>query len=277
MKLLATPFLHLFGIVVVSVLAAALVSADERSSNSATTTPDQLPPRSGTLSLLGLDLRIPLTRDEASFLEATLRDVFNRVHKTKGIDLVTDAVAIVHQEIAEDNSNSNTNSNLRGSDRKLRPTTDIERCFHDPWGPLKGQVIEDCCYDIEFVLDGIYCDLCDDGYYDFMDDKLWERFDDVLDQPDVYIQDDVFYQYTDDDIYWKYIATAAPTTAPPSPSPTEAPSPAPTAAPTDRDVALERGPKEPSMDPISWEILYQLHRSPFRNFHRVHRIKFGGW
>lgn len=169
--------------------------------------------------MLGLDPRIPLTKAEAAFLEATIRDVFNTIHEEEGIDLVADAVAI-DGKFVEDTKSIESTDNLRGSDRKLRPLSDRERC------PDKGETREYCC-NIEFYVD--YCELCDDPPVKHADD------------------DDVFYQYRDDDYYAKVIATAASTSAP-----TEI---------------------ESYNDPT----MRKLHRSPFSRFHHVKHVRFGGW
>lgn len=120
-------------------------------------------PSGGRLSLMGLDPSEPLSKAEAAFLEATIREVFNSISEDMGIDLVADSVVIA-KEVIVDADNNDANSNLRG--RRNLPWNDQEMCTYQV-GPNKGESIPGCIFDIDFYMD-CYCHLCRD------DDFVWD-------------------------------------------------------------------------------------------------------
>jgi hypothetical protein len=173
----------LFGISALAFSHSALVSAEEvnativESSESIISNVSGVPsdfdpslpvinPSDGLLSLVGIDLSDPLTTDEATFLESTIRAVFNKIHEDMEIDLIADSVTVGREPVVLDNHNDVViDGNLRGGSRKLHtgfgtPQPDIRPCTHMS-GPLKGEGIEGCEWDIEIFLD-CRCWLCFD-------------------------------------------------------------------------------------------------------------------
>eukprot|EP00532_Pseudo-nitzschia_australis_P002484 CAMPEP_0168189298 /NCGR_PEP_ID=MMETSP0139_2-20121125/16270_1 /TAXON_ID=44445 /ORGANISM="Pseudo-nitzschia australis, Strain 10249 10 AB" /LENGTH=174 /DNA_ID=CAMNT_0008112121 /DNA_START=436 /DNA_END=957 /DNA_ORIENTATION=- len=73
----------------------------------------------GSLSLVGLDPTMLLTRAETAFFEEALRDVFNMFPEENGIDLVTQSVSI-QQNIVNAVPNNGDGGNGNGKKRSLR-------------------------------------------------------------------------------------------------------------------------------------------------------------
>eukprot|EP00532_Pseudo-nitzschia_australis_P020063 CAMPEP_0168310278 /NCGR_PEP_ID=MMETSP0142_2-20121227/66741_1 /TAXON_ID=44445 /ORGANISM="Pseudo-nitzschia australis, Strain 10249 10 AB" /LENGTH=156 /DNA_ID=CAMNT_0008263087 /DNA_START=986 /DNA_END=1453 /DNA_ORIENTATION=- len=82
----------------------------------------------GSLSLVGLDPTMLLTKAEAAFFEEALRDVFNMFPQENGIDLVTQSVSIqqnidiaaVAPNNGDGDGNNNNSNNNNGKKRSLR-------------------------------------------------------------------------------------------------------------------------------------------------------------
>lgn len=135
-------------------------------------------PSANRLSLVGLDLSEPLTESEATFLETTIRDAFNRLQKKMGIDLIANSVAVGRDALVAA-GNRIAAGNLRGGNRKLErniygePGSDIKPCTHQS-GPLKGYEIEGCEWDIEIVLE-CRCLMCSEDEDDTNDLGLEEE------------------------------------------------------------------------------------------------------
>mmetsp|Transcript_15846 Transcript_15846/g.43844 ORF Transcript_15846/g.43844 Transcript_15846/m.43844 type:complete len:186 (+) Transcript_15846:530-1087(+) len=123
-------------------------------------------PNSISLVLYGLDPTETLSKAEASFLQQTLKDVFAIFPEEDGIDLAKRSVSL-HDNIAVPEGNKRF---LRG--RRNRPNkgkhiwSDHEMCDYQD-GPLKGQKIPDCEFDI-FLYRDHYCHNYEDD-----DWRLW--------------------------------------------------------------------------------------------------------
>jgi hypothetical protein len=247
-------------------------------------------PSGGHLSLLGIDLSEPLTKEEAAFLETTVREVFNKIHEEMDIDLVADSVTVGRDAVIVDNHNDDVvdanhkdaGSNLRGGSRKLErniygiPGPDIRPCTHHS-GPLKGYGIEGCEWNIEIFLD-CRCWMCldDDFEIGVVAHRDWT--------PAPYYD---FFRFLDDDDDYSERARA---TAKPTAKPTAAPSQAPSSSPTeDKEEIIgleeERGPEEPphfyrpppSPSPFDQKLLKKLKKSRFPRFNNVKNARFHGW
>lgn len=241
-------------------------------------------PGMNRLSLLGLDPSVPLTHQEAEFLEATIQDVFNKIHMDMNIDLFAESVSVgTHAIPPNDASVNQTNStnNLRGG-RKLElgfsynPESDLNFC-HYQRGPKRGQWIPGCEFDINLYITEC-CWMCidDDAQYG----KLPEGAV-VYPTPSPTLSFRHFMLFDDD-----YQDTPEPTSQPTA-DPTNEPTSKPTSAPTKKEVSIdleeERGPNEPRFDEnprkpnkkFDRAVLKKLKRGPFSRFHNLKRVRFG--
>jgi len=202
-------------------------------------------PSDGLLSLVGIDLSEPLTTDEATFLESTVRAIFNKIHKDMGIDLIADSVTVGREPVVLDNHNDvvvngngndkDAGSNLRGGSRKLArdiygtPQPDIRPCTHTS-GPLKGWPIEGCEWNIEI----------------FLDCRCWMCIDD---------------DYEIGVVAWRDWTPA------PYLKPTATPTAKPTAAPS----------QAPTPSAFDTELMKKLKQSHFKRFNNLKKARFQGW
>ena len=105
------------------------------------------------LTLYGLDRSVPLTKDEAAFLEEVIQDAYNEVED----DYFAKSVLIEDGVVDYNDEGGNNRSLLRGSsinnnNRKL--ISDQEMC-HDE----NLEVIPGCTFEIDFYIDP-YCNYC---------------------------------------------------------------------------------------------------------------------
>ena len=239
-------------------------------------------PSHGSLSLVGLDPRQRLTKAEAAFMEEALRDVFNMFPQENGIDLVTRSVSI-QQDIANVLNDGSDGGNNNGKKRSLRSGDrgphlnndkmhfrDDEMCEYK-FGPLKGEVIPGCVFDITFYRD-CYCHNCDDDYQP--NDTRHPSS-----APSVHPLRK-FLNNLDDDNPPNDTRhpSASPSLAPSSvPTSSSLPSSAPVSAPTDTGVQIERSPNEPSIYQIHMmnkKFCNMLKASGFPNFQKIRKCQF---
>jgi hypothetical protein len=107
------------------------------------------------LTLFGLDRSVPLTKDEAVFLEEVIQDAYNEVED----DYFAKSVLIEDNVIDyvidyDDNAFGNGRSLLRGSNNNRKLISDQEMC-HDE----NREVIPGCTFEIDFYIDP-YCNNC---------------------------------------------------------------------------------------------------------------------
>ena len=162
----------LFGVMTSALLVAASnnrafgVSASDIGSSdlSESYDPMSFDPDMDRLSLEGLDPSVPLTDEEAAFLEAAIQDVINEIHEDKGIDLYAEAVSVGTHAILPNFVNSTSaiedegSNNLRGRnlERGFRGKPQIDNYCHYISGPNKGQWRPGC----EFNIDLYVCCRC---------------------------------------------------------------------------------------------------------------------
>ena len=285
-----------------STMTAATVSSSPQlhvpSSSSSSSAPFFPSLEGGHLTLFGLDPNEPLTLDEAAFLEETIRDVFNKIHKENDIDLVASSVSIMQDMIGGNGNDGGNRSLLRGSmgNSRRRPSgrklpSDREMCEYaqDGDGYSKGDIIPGCTFEIEWYMD-CYCHVCDDDnppndtrtpstspssapvhfdFFRFLDDDDDDGYDAPNDNGNGNGNGN------DNDVF------------------TQAPTPAPfedNSSDEDNDVSIEveRGPIEPSdfdlvpvpvfvpvPTPIENETRKKLNKSRFHYFKRVTGVRFG--
>mmetsp|Transcript_6606 Transcript_6606/g.13079 ORF Transcript_6606/g.13079 Transcript_6606/m.13079 type:complete len:318 (-) Transcript_6606:251-1204(-) len=236
------------------------------------------PSLNGSLSLVGLDPRHQLTKAEAKFLEETLRDVFNMFPQENGMDLVTRSVSIQQKIAAVPNNGDGGNGkkrSLRSGDRgrvnndKMH-FRDDEMCEYK-FGPLKGEVIPGCVFDISYYRD-CYCHNCDD---DFQPNDTRHPSS----APSVHPLRK-FLNNLDDDNPPNDTRhpSASPSLAPSSvPTSSSLPSSAPVSAPTGTGVQIKPSPKEPSIYQINMmniKFCKMLKASGFPNFKKVRKCQF---
>jgi len=240
------------------------------------------PSLNGSLSLVGLDPRQQLTKAEAKFLEETLRDVFNMFPQENGMDLVTRSVSIqqdivnVPNDVSDGGINNGKKRSLRSGDRGPHLNNDKmhfrddEMCEYK-FGPLKGEVIPGCKFDISYYRD-CYCHNCDD---DFQPNDTRHPSS----APSVHPLRK-FLNNLDDDNPPNDTRhpSAAPSSAPSwAPTSSSLPSSAPVSALTNTGVQISRSPKQPS--------IYQIHMmnkkfckilkaSGFPHFKKVRKCQF---
>jgi len=240
------------------------------------------PSLNGSLSLVGLDPRHQLTKAEAKFLEETLRDVFNMFPQENGMDLVTRSVSIqqdivnVPNDVSDGGINNGKKRSLRSGDRGPHLNNDKmhfrddEMCEYK-FGPLKGEVIPGCKFDISYYRD-CYCHNCDD---DFQPNDTRHPSS----APSVHPLRK-FLNNLDDDNPPNDTRhpSAAPSSAPSwAPTSSSLPSSAPVSALTNTGVQISRSPKQPS--------IYQIHMmnkkfckilkaSGFPHFKKVRKCQF---
>ena len=103
------------------------------------------------LTLYGLNRSVPLTKDEATFLEEVIQDAYNKVHEETDDGYSAKSV-LIEGDFIDDQS---TRFLLRGSSNNNRTlVSDVEMC-DDKWGvPIEG-----CTHDIDFFIDP-YCNNC---------------------------------------------------------------------------------------------------------------------
>ena len=103
------------------------------------------------LTLYGLNRSVPLTKDEATFLEEVIQDAYNKVHEETDDGYSAKSV-LIEGDFIDDQS---TRSLLRGSSNNNRKlVSDVEMC-DDKW----GVPIPNCTHDIDFFIDP-YCNNC---------------------------------------------------------------------------------------------------------------------
>ena len=103
------------------------------------------------LTLYGLNRSVPLTKDEATFLEEVIQDAYNKVHEETDDGYSAKSV-LIEGDFIDDQS---TRSLLRGSSNNNRTlVSDVEMC-DDKW----GVPIPNCTHDIDFFIDP-YCNNC---------------------------------------------------------------------------------------------------------------------
>ena len=236
----------------------------------------------GSVSLVGLDPTKLLTKAEAAFFEEALRDVFNMFPQENGIDLVTRSVSI-QQNIANVVPNGSGGGNDNGKKRSLRSGDrgphlnndkmhfrDDEMCEYKS-GPLIGEVIPGCKFDITFYRD-CYCHNCDDDYQP--NDTRHPSS-----APSVHPLRK-FLNNLDDDNPPNDTRhpSASPSLAPSSvPTTSSLPSSAPVSAPTNNGVQIKRSPNEPSIYQIymmNTKFCQMLKASGFPNFKKVRKCQF---
>eukprot|EP00532_Pseudo-nitzschia_australis_P011823 CAMPEP_0168219082 /NCGR_PEP_ID=MMETSP0140_2-20121125/8321_1 /TAXON_ID=44445 /ORGANISM="Pseudo-nitzschia australis, Strain 10249 10 AB" /LENGTH=320 /DNA_ID=CAMNT_0008147341 /DNA_START=582 /DNA_END=1544 /DNA_ORIENTATION=+ len=240
------------------------------------------PSLNGSLSLVGLDPRHQLTKAEAKFLEETLRDVFNMFPQENGMDLVTRSVSIqqdivnVPNDVSDGGINNGKKRSLRSGDRGPHLNNDKmhfrddEMCEYK-FGPLKGEVIPGCVFDISYYRD-CYCHNCDD---DFQPNDTRHPSS----APSVHPLRK-FLNNLDDDNPPNDTRhpSASPSLAPSSvPTSSSLPSSAPISAPTDTGVQIKRSPKEYNiykLQMMNIKFCKMLKASGFLNFKNVRKCQF---
>ena len=279
-------------------------------------------PDGAHLMLTGLDPSKPLTQAEASFLEKAVRDVFNELHEENGSGLVASYVMVANDVLVGDDGKSdgenteenNNRSLLRGGRRNLA-WFDHEMCEYQD-GPMKGEIIPGCEFDIELYMDW-YCNLCsqdeEDDIYNYPTSSPTVDFFKHLDDDDDWfkpspaptrLRDTEFFRNLDDDddyvilIRDPTVARTVPPSSVPSAAPIDAPSAVPSTAPsatpsvrasnfpssvpTEKDdIALEeeRSPQQPNnpTSPFNQKLLQKFKNSHIHRFKRVKKIRFRGF
>jgi hypothetical protein len=243
--------------------------------------PSSLPlidPSANRLSLVGLDLSEPLTEAEVIFLESTIRDAFNKLHKIMGIDLIADSVAVGRDALFAA-GNRITAGNLRGGNRKLerniygKSGPDIRPCTHHS-GPLNGYGIEGCEWNIDFFLD-CRCWMCSEDEDDKKDDIGLKEERGPQEPP----QSNPEQREQSDQPSWYRpppILNPEQRNRPTQPNPVDKkvfdqPSwyrPPPISNPEQRNRPTQS-------NPVDKEILKMLKESPFKRFHKLKKVGFG--
>ena len=237
----------------------------------------------GSVSLVGLDPTKQLTQAEAAFFEEALRDVFNMFPQENGIDLVTRSVSI-QQNIAnsvpngsgDGGSNNGKKRSLRSGDRGPHLNNDKmhfrddEMCEYK-FGPLKGEVIPGCKFDITFYRD-CYCHNCDDDYQP--NDTRHPSS-----APSVHPLRQFLNNLDDDNPPNDTRHPSASPSSAPSWAPTSSllPSSAPVLAPTGTGGQIKRSPNGPSIYQIHMmnkKFCKMLKASGFPNFKNVRKCQF---
>ena len=234
-------------------------------------------PDMNRLSLEGIDPTIPLTDDEAAFLESTIQDIFNEFTEHLGMDLYAESVSVGTTAIrpasmtantgsfsnmdtitnvteGSNNSNSKSNSNnLRGGNRHRHLEREIRGTPQQDWnwcwyrsGPKYKQWIPGCEFNVELYF-CCRCWMCIDDDY-----ALSTRMPTMKPTMGFYERWNLF---MDDD--WK-------DNRPPTQNPTQKPTAKPTMAPT----------KQPEPE-FEKEILKKLKKGRFGRFHNVKKVRFG--
>ncbi len=248
-------------------------------------------PEMEVISFEGIDLSIPLTIDEAAFLEETIMSVFNELHKNIGVDLFAESVSVgntatvnSNQTIIVDSNQTISNStNLRGGRQLERthkgiPGPDINYC-HYQTGPKKGQWIPGCEFDITLYV-CCRCWLCQDDDWTF--GWSWVPTNKPTAKPTL-SADEQFLLWLDDDGY-KARYPMKPTKKP-TRKPTNIPTNPPTFPPTKAPIAVkkERSPEQPNIreerprkpNPFDQEVLKKLKKGRFKRFHNLKNLRFG--
>jgi hypothetical protein len=105
------------------------------------------------LTLYGLDRSVPLTKDEAEYLEEVIQDAYNEVE-----DDYFEKSVLIEDDVIDYDDEDNNHSLLRGSsnnkgDRNL--VSDQEMCHDENFDVIPG-----CTFEIDFYIDP-YCTHCE--------------------------------------------------------------------------------------------------------------------
>ena len=242
------------------------------------------------LTLLGLDPSIPLTDEEAAFLEETIQEVFDEMHAAMDIDLYAESVSVGTHALSFNETLAATS--LRGGGRKLERemtgTPQIDNyCWYPPGHPKAGEWRPGCEFDIDLYV-CCRCWMCLD------DDETagwkWRPTPEPVEgprtrkptpMPTLSFRDSV--KWAEDDDFFDRPSTKKPTSKP-TLAPTKKQNDKglepevrpftskPTRAPAKKPIGRPgRRPRKP----FNKQVLERIRVGPHKRFRNVRKVRFG--
>ena len=281
-------------------VSATNVDSDiETSDPSGSSAPMSFDENMNRLTLEGLDPSVPLTDDEAAFLESAIQEVINEFHEAAGIDLYAEDVSVgTHAVAIRPNATDEDSNHLRGRklEREMTGTPQIDNyCWFPPGHPKAGEWRPGCEFDIDLYV-CCRCWMCID------DDETagwkWRPTPEPVEGPrtrkptplpTLSFRDNMKLMADDDDFDRPTKEPTSKPTVKPTAMPTTKPTIKPTGKPTGVELEKERGPKDPfgprrpgfrrhtnnGRNNFNNALLDKLKKSPFTRLNRARRARFG--